>query len=191
MPYLSKDQLARMGFAELGRDVRISDRAVIHNPEQVEIGDHSRIDDFCVISGKVRLGRNVHIAVFGNLAGGTEGITFGDFAGAAYGVHVFSQSDDYTGEALFNPTVPTQYKLEKKAAVVVGKYGLVGTKSIVFPGVVMGEGSVLGAMSMLTRSTEDWTVFFGIPARKLKNRKRNLVEKAEAYLRAEKDASGG
>ena len=76
MAFLSVDQLEQMGFKSLGKDVLISDKASIYNPEQMMVGDYSRIDDFCVVSGRVAIGRNVHIAVFCNVAGGSEGVVF-------------------------------------------------------------------------------------------------------------------
>ncbi len=57
-----------------------------------------------------------------------------------------------------------------------------GTNSIILPGVCMSEGSSLGAMSMLTKSTEPWSIYFGIPAKKIKNRKKNLLEMEAKYL---------
>lgn len=185
MPFLSQQQLESMGFRSLGRNVRISDKAAIYNPEQIEIGDHSRIDDFCVVSGKVSIGRNVHIAVFCNVAGGSEGIIFEDFSGLAYGCHVFSQSDDYTGRTLTNPTVPAQFKREFKKAVRLGRHCIVGTNSLIFPGVILAEGCSVGAMSMVTKSTEEWGVYSGIPARRLKDRKRDLLVLEQAYLDSE------
>jgi galactoside O-acetyltransferase len=56
----------------------------------MSIGDYSRIDDFYVLSGKITIGRNVHIAVFCNLAGGEPGLTMEDFSGLAYHVNVFT-----------------------------------------------------------------------------------------------------
>lgn len=182
MTFLSQEQLTLMGFKSLGNNVRIGDKVAIYNADQVEIGDNSRIDDFCVISGKVSIGRNVHVAVFCNIAGGSEGVTLEDFSGLAYGCHVFSQSDDYTGRTLSNPTVPAKYKRETKKAVHIGRHCLVGTNSLIFPGVTLGEGCSVGAMSMVTKSTEEWSVYFGIPAKKLKNRKRDLLKLEQAYL---------
>lgn len=184
MAFLSTDQLLAMGFRFLGDAVRISDKAVIYNADQMVIGDNSRIDDFCVVSGKVSIGRNVHIAVFCNIAGGSEGVTFDDFSGLAYGCHVFSQSDDYTGRTLTNPTVPAMYKRETKKAVHIGRHCIVGTSSLIFPGVTLGEGCSVGAMSMVTKSTEEWAIYSGIPARKLKDRKRDLLLLEDAYLRS-------
>ena len=74
MAYLSQMQLEAMGFAALGQNVRISDRAAIHGAAEMQIGDHRRIDDFCVLSGRITIGRNVHIAPFGLIAGGTSGV---------------------------------------------------------------------------------------------------------------------
>ena len=185
MAFLTEQQLLQMSFKSLGRNVRISDKASIYEPERIEIGDHSRIDDFCVVSGNVSIGRNVHIAVFCNVAGGEEGITLEDFSGLAYGCHVFSQSDDYSGRTLTNPTVPDEYKKEVKQAVVIGKHSIVGTSSLIFPGVTLAEGTAVGAMSVVNKSTDAWSVYLGNPARRVKARKQDLLELEQAYLAAE------
>lgn len=185
MAFLSDTALAAMGFKSLGVNVKISDRASIYNAELMDIGDHVRIDDFCVVSGKVKFGRNVHIAVFCNVAGGELGVSFEDFSGLAYGCHVFTQSDDYSGRTLTNPTVPDAYKSETKAPVLIGRHCIVGTGSVILPGVVLGMGSAVGAMSMVTKSTEPWFLYFGIPARKLKTRSRQLLTAEQDYLRDE------
>jgi UDP-3-O-[3-hydroxymyristoyl] glucosamine N-acyltransferase len=80
MAFLSEDKLLAFGFRKLGKDVKISDKASIYNADLIEIGDYSRIDDFCVLSGRISIGRNVHIAVYCNIAGGTEGVIFEDFS---------------------------------------------------------------------------------------------------------------
>lgn len=188
MAFLSDRQIRDVGFKKLGRDVRISEKASIYNPDLIEIGDYSRIDDFCVVSGRVTIGRNVHLAVFCNVAGGTEGVVLDDFSGLAYGCHVFSQSDDYTGRSMTNPTVPSQYKREIRRAVVIGRHCILGASSLVFPGVHMAEGCSLGAMSMLTKSTQPWSVYFGVPAKKIKNRSKDLLDLERTYLESERQA---
>jgi len=185
LAFLNEKQLHGMGFGSVGSNVLISDKASIYNQDQIEIGDNSRIDDFCVISGKVSIGRNVHIAVFCNVAGGEKGITFEDFSGLAYGCHVFTQSDDYSGRALTNPTVPDIYKEEVKKAIVIGRHSIVGTNSIIFPGVVLAEGTSVSALSVVTKSTKEWSVYFGIPARRIKTRKKDLLRFEEKYLASE------
>lgn len=187
MSFLSQEKLEDMQFKSLGVNVKISDKAAIYNCDQMEIGDHSRIDDFCVVSGKVKIGRNVHIAIFCNVAGGEKGIHLDDFSGLAYGCHVITQSDDYSGKTLTNPTVPDEFKLEKKAAVVISRHSIIGTGSVVLPGVVLGEGTSVGALSMITKSTEAWSIYFGSPAKRIKSRSKELLDLEAAYLKIEND----
>ncbi len=182
MAFLSDEQLAALGFKSLGKNVRISDKASIYNPENIVIGDNSRIDDFCVISGRVEIGRNVHIAIFCNVAGGEKGVFLADFSGLAYGCHVFSQSDDYSGKSLTNPTVPDKYKVEAKAAVHLERHVIIGACSIILPGVTIAEGTSVGAMSMVTKTTLPWSVYFGIPAKKIKERHQDLLNLEKEYL---------
>ena len=185
MAMLSREAIEQMGFSSVGDNVQISEKASFYGTARIILGTNVRIDDFCVISGKVTLGRNVHIAIFCNVAGGEMGITLEDFSGLAYGCHVFTQSDDYSGKTLTNPTVPDKYKHESKLAVVVKRHSIVGTCSVIFPGVTLQEGTSIGAMSMVTRSTEAWSVYFGIPAKRLKARSRELLELEQAYLQDE------
>lgn len=185
MSYLSQEEMNSLQFKSLGRNVRISSKASIYNADFIEIGDNSRIDDFCVISGKLIIGRNVHIAVYNNLAGGELGICLDDFSGLAYGCHIFSQSDDYSGRTLTNPTVPDQFKDERKGAVRICRHVIVGACTIVLPGVTINEGSAIGAMSMVTKSTEAWAIYFGIPAKKIKKRHKDLLKLEEMYLSIE------
>lgn len=176
MAYLTKEALQALGFKAIGENVKISDKASIYNPESIEIGDHSRIDDFCVISGCVKIGKYVHLAPFCLVAGGEKGVTFDDFSGFAYGVQVFSQSDDYSGRTLTNPTISSKFKNVRKAAVRIGRHVIVGAGSIVFPGVELADGCSVGAMTLVNKSTQPWGIYAGNPARRIKDRKRDLLE---------------
>lgn len=189
MAYYTEDELRALGLAHIGKNVKVSRLAALNNPEKLSIGDHSRIDDFVVVSGQVSIGRNVHVAVFCNLAGGIEGITMEDFSGLAYGCHVFSESDDYSGRTLTNPTVPGKYKRGTRKAVKIGRHVIIGTGSQVFPGVNIAEGCSVGAMTMMTKSTEPWGIYFGIPGKRIKERKQDLLEQEALYLADEKAAS--
>jgi acetyltransferase-like isoleucine patch superfamily enzyme len=180
--FLTELQLQALRFKRLGRHVKVSDKAAIYNADQIELGDHVRIDDFCVVSGRVVFGRNVHVAVFCNVAGGTEGVELGDFAGLAYACHVFSQSDDYSGQTLTNPTIPSEFKNETKAKVRIGRHCIIGTRSIVMPGVEVSQGCAIGAMSMVTQSTEPWSIYFGVPATRQGAREKGLLTLEREYL---------
>ena len=190
MAYLDRSILETMGFRSLGRDVKISDKASIYGAEEMSIGDHSRIDDFCVVSGKVEIGRNVYVAPFCLIAGGTPGVVFEAFSYIAYRVSVFAQSDDYSGATMTNPTVPAAFKTERKEAVRLGRHAIVGTGAVVGPGVDLADGTSVGAQSLVLRSTEPWSIYVGSPAQKIKDRRKDLLKLEEQYLRLTVDYDG-
>lgn len=187
MSYYSVKELKNIGFKKIGKNVKISTRASIYNADQIEIGNNSRIDDFCVISGKIKIGRNVHITPMCLIAGGDKGIVFEDFTTIAYGVQVFTQSDDYTGKTMANSTIPKEFKNEYKKKVILKKYSIVGAGSIIMPGVVLGQGTSIGAMSLVLKSTKPWKIYIGTPARKIKEKDKGLLKLKKKYLDKEKN----
>ena len=176
MAYLDHQHLMAMGFKRLGVNVKISDKASIYDADRMEIGDHSRIDDFCVISGSLIVGRYCHITPMCLIAGGAPGINFSDFCTLAYGVKIFAQSDDYSGCTMTNSLIPKKYKREIFASVTIGRHAIIGAGSVVFPGADIAEGCAIGAMTLVTRPTEPWGVYVGIPAYRLKSRRQDLLE---------------
>lgn len=175
MAYLTEEELKAAGFKKLGRNVKISDKASIYDADKMEIGDNSRIDDFCVVSGNILIGKFVHIAPMCLVAGGELGVIFEDFSGLAYGVKVFTQSDDYSGATLTNPTVDKKYKNEKFSSISFGRHVIVGTNAVVFPGVHIAEGCSVGAMALVNRSTQPWGIYVGNPAKRFKDRRKDLL----------------
>lgn len=184
MPYYTYEELKKMGFKKLGNNVKISTKASIYNPEEIEIGDFSRIDDFCILSGKITIGRNVHIVPYCLIDAGDTPIIIEDFVTLAYRVSVFTRSDDYLGYTLTNSTIPEKFRYKtKKAPVFIKKHSIVGTGSIIFPGVTLEEGTSIGAMSLVTKSTEPWGIYVGIPAKRVKDRRKDLLEQETIYLK--------
>jgi acetyltransferase-like isoleucine patch superfamily enzyme len=181
MAWRPDDEVREM-FDEVGENVLVSTRAVFYEPEKMRIGDHSRIDDFCLLSGRVTIGRNVHLAAFTHVAGGMTGVVFGDFAGTAYGCHVLTQSDDYSGTSLTNPTVPQRFKRETFQAVTVGRHAILGTGTIILPGCDVGDGVSTGAGTVVTKPLEEWTIYVGQPARAIGPRSKQLLQLEADYL---------
>jgi len=182
MAFYTTDELNELGFKALGKNIKISTRAAIYRPEEMEVGDNVRIDDFCIVSGKIKFGRNVHLAQFSNVSGGASGVVFDDFSGLAYGCHVFTGSDDYSGKTLTNATVPFEYKGHSEASIYLGRHVIIGTNSVIFPGVSLAEGTAVGALSMITKNTLPWSIYFGAPAKKIKDRKKDLLTLEQRYL---------
>ncbi len=187
MAYLGEEELLAIGFRALGENVKISDKASIYNPEMIELGDHSRIDDFCVVSGKVVIGRYCHITPHCLVAGGSPGITFSDFCTLAYGVQVFAQTDDYSGRSMVNSLIPKEFKNEYCAGVFLEKQVIIGAGSVVFPGVLIREGCSVGAMTLVNKSTQPWGIYAGRPARRIKDRRKDLLKLEAQFLKGQEE----
>ena len=92
--FYSPEELKSLGLKEYGENVLISRKCIIYGAENIRLGSHVRIDDFCVLSGKVELGNYVHIAASCLLYGGSAGITFGDYTTISSRGAVYAISDD-------------------------------------------------------------------------------------------------
>lgn len=176
--FLSKSQLNRLNLKSVGNNVKISDKAVFYNPTNIEIGDDVRIDDYCIISageGGIKIGNYVHIAVFCSIIGKGR-VVMEDFSGLSSRVSIYTSNDDYTGKALTNPTVPSEYTNVTHGDVHLKKHVIVGSGSIILPNVVLEEGVAVGALSLVTKSFDEYKIIVGNPAKVLKDRKRDLQE---------------
>ena len=81
-----------------------------------------------------------------------------------------------------NSLLPKKYKKEILLPVKLGKHVIVGAGAIVLPGVDIAEGCSVGAMALLTKSTQPWGLYIGSPARRIKERKRDLLELEKQFL---------
>ena len=148
------------------------------------IDDNSRIDDFTVIVATrepVTIGKHVHISSHCYLAA-REGLVMEDFTTLAPGVLIFTASDDYSGERMTNSTLPRHLTGGPVGAVRLGRHVIVGAGTVILPNVTIDTGSSVGAMSLVTKSLSGWGVYCGIPARRLRARKKNLLQLEKDYL---------
>lgn len=178
MAFLTKTQLTEIGFAGIGENVLISDKASIYGANRIRIGSNVRIDDFCVLSageGGIEIGNYVHIAVSSSLIGAGK-ITLCDFSGISSRVSIYSSNDDYSGMFLTNPTVPAEYTNVTHADVYLGKHVIVGSGSVILPGTILHDGVAVGSLSMVTKNCDAFSIYMGTPAKKIKNRKRDLLD---------------
>lgn len=186
---LTHDELREAGFTAFGPEVFVSRKASFHGAERIRLGNHVRIDDFCVLSageGGITIGDRVHVAVYTSLIGKGR-IELQDFANLSSRVSIYSSSDDFSGATMTNPMVPAAYTGVEHADVVVGRHVIVGSGSVVLPGTVLGEGAAIGALSLVCSSCEAFGIYAGTPAKRIGERSRQLLE-LERRLRAEQGA---
>jgi len=188
MGWHTADDLRSMGFRSVGTDVRVSTGAQIYRPENISLGDRCRVDDGVMLTpgpdGSITLGAHVYIG--GHcIIESPEDATFGDFSTLAARVTVYGASDNYGGDFLTNPTVPPHLRDEQTAPIRVGRHAIIGTHSVLLPGGHVGEGCAVGAMSLVNRPLDDFGVYVGVPARKVRERSRRVLE-----LEAQIDSPG-
>lgn len=181
--FLSVEELEGLGLESFGEDVKIGRYVVLYDPGSISLGNHVRIDDFTIISGKVTLKDYIHISQFCGLYGGEYGIVMEDFSGLSSKCSVYAVSDDYTGNSMTNPMIPAKYKPNSKAApVYIKKHAIIGCNSVILPGVVIEEGTAVGSMCLCNKSTESWMMYTGIPAKPRGERKKEVLKLEKLFL---------
>ena len=184
MAMLSCEAIEMLGFASVGENVQISDRASFYGADRITLGSNTRIDDFCVLSaglGGISIGQHVHIAVYSSLIGAGK-ITLSDFCNISSRVSIYTSSDDHSGATMTNPTVPGEYTDVTHADVFLGKHVLVFGGSVILPGVTLEDGVVVGALSLIKRDCQAFGIYAGNPARRIKERKRDLLELEQRFM---------
>lgn len=182
--YYQSQELQEMGFKCVGESVQIAKDCTIIGLEKISLGDNIRIDGGVTLacaSGYLKIGSYIHIGggCHLNCAGGIE---LSDFSGLSQGVRIYSGSDDYSGKSLTNPTVPREFLNVTIKPVMIGRHVVIGSGSVILPRVTIGEGSSVGALSLITRSLEEWGVYFGSPAKKIGSRRKDLLEQEQTLL---------
>lgn len=184
MTILNRIAVGKMEFASVGHNVQISDRASFYGVSRITLGDNVRIDDFCVLAagvGGIELCDYVHIGVGSSLIGAGK-ITLANFSGLSSRVSIYSSSDDYSGATMTNPTVPSEYTGVTDADVYLEKHVIVGSGSVILPGITLEEGVAIGALSLVTKSCKAFGIYSGNPARWISERKRDLLELERQFL---------
>lgn len=183
MGQLTREEIERMGFATVGENVLLSDRASFYNCANIFIGSHVRIDDFCVLSagiGGINIGDYVHVAVYSSLIG-AGAIQISDFCNISSKVAIYSSSDDFSGKTMTNPMVPSEYTGVIHADVFLDRHVIIGTGSVILPGVTLSEGVAVGALSLINKNCDPFSIYAGNPARLIKVRKPDLLELEQKF----------
>lgn len=184
MSFHDPDALREMGFLSVGENVKVSTHASIYGASRISLGAHSRIDDFCVLSageGGIHIGRNVHIAVMCSLIGKSR-IELHDFSALSSRGSIYSSSDDYSGEWMTNPTVPEEFTHVDHRPVVLERHVIIGSGSVILPGVTIGEATAVGALCLVAKDLESFGIYAGSPLRRIRSRSRQLLEFEKLYL---------
>jgi acetyltransferase-like isoleucine patch superfamily enzyme len=165
-----------------GDDVFISELVEIRRPHLVTVGNHVAIDSGLYLTTQATIGDYTHLGPYISVIGGEKSnLIVEHFATIAAGTRIIAGSDQFNGEGFTSVTVPNEYRDDVKYSTVhIKRFVGVGTNVVLMPGVQLAEGCVIGACSLVTKNTEPWIIYTGIPAKPVKMRKK---EKMLAYAR--------
>lgn len=173
-------------FAARGERVFIDPWARILRPELITIGDDVRIDAGVILSAShpIVIGDHVHIAAGSKIFASGGAVRFADFSGLSADVKIYTATDDYTGGSLANATIPEAFKDLDTGPVTLTSHALVGAGSVILPGVTLGFGCSVGALSLVREDVADGAVVAGVPARRVATRDLDRLRANEAAFRA-------
>jgi acetyltransferase-like isoleucine patch superfamily enzyme len=182
--YFTESDLAELGFRSLGTNILIARDSIFVGIPNIAIGNHVRIDSnvtFASISGSLTIGDYVHIGG-GSHINCTGGVVIGDFVAISQGVKIYSASDDYSGEFMTNPTVPRHLRRDQVGEISIGGHVIIGSGSVILPGVRLGEGAAIGALSVVKSNVPEFTVAAGSPAKFIRNRSRKVLALSQELI---------
>lgn len=172
--FYSETELATLGLKSYGKQVLISKKCSLYSPQNIVLGDNVRIDDFCILSGSITIGSHVHIAAYCVLYG-AFGIEIQDYTGLSARCTLYSQSDDFSGEFLVGVQFNENRRKVQVGKIIIERFCQIGANSVLLPEITVHEGAAVGAMSLVRTSLDSWTIYAGIPVRKIKERSKNML----------------
>jgi len=135
----------RLYGARIGEGTVIYGGCELRSPRRIRIGAHSSIGHDCVLDGRM-------------------GLDIGESVNLSSQVMIWTLQHDYR-DADFGCS---------GGPVRVGRRAWLSARSIILPGVTIGEGAVVAAGAVVTRDVGAFRVVGGIPAKEIAERPRDL-----------------
>lgn len=129
---------------------------------KIELKDDIYISRYCVIragKGKIFIDSNVNIG-WHTMLYGYGGIEIGKNTLLANNVHIHSGNHVYK-----DPNIPIRLQGGEGKPVKIGKDVWLASYVIVLPGVTIGDGSVIGAGTVVTKDIPPYSIAVGNPVR--------------------------
>ena len=154
-------ELAERADVRLGEDCYLSPRAPIE-PRVFRLGDKSYVAVHAYITGTISAGDNCTFKVF-SVVRGT--VSMGD--GVRIGAHTSILGFNHS----IAPDLPVFQQPLSAKGIIIGDDVWIGSNAVVLDGVSIGEHSVVGAGSVVTKVVAPWSVVAGNPARIIRDRR--------------------
>ena len=151
----------------IGSNVLIGQNVVISHISELSLDDFAYLDRDVSIMCKASVGKRCHLAVGCFISGGGE-LVVEDYASLGMRSVVLTSTDSpLKGHRASGPMAPISERKVVSGKTIFRKDAFTGPLTLVFPGAVMNVGSVLAAGSVLRRTTKEWGVYLGNPAKRV------------------------
>jgi len=172
---------------KIGNDVVIDNDVIFKYKDFIEIGDHCAIDKGFYCTTKMTIGDYVHISPYVTCIGGKNAsFESKGFNNIMAGARIICCSDRFDDSGLFGAMIPERFKGRQiNKPVIMEMFSNIGTNSIVMPGSILREGTLLTAGSLLIGETEPWGVYKGNPAKLVKVLDNKVVLKNYSRIKNE------
>ena len=117
--YYTIEELLKIGFKNFLDKNFVSKKTSFYSISG-NMGSNNRIDDFCVIKGKITIGSKVHICSHTSLSGVGGKIEIKDLAGVGVNNIYYTSSDNMLFSA-YGPLVNENNASRKSGDIVIGK----------------------------------------------------------------------
>ena len=160
----------------------IHSSVIFFGKDRIKIGKNVRIDCYSVLSAGpagIEIGDNVHISSAVQIFGFSGKVIIESFAGISPRATLLTATDDFVEGHMIGPCVPEEYRKVQKGNIIVCRHAVIGCGSVVLPGVTIGQGASVGALSLIKFDVPEYAVVVGIPQRQIGTRNRQLLEELE------------
>lgn len=119
-----------------------------------------------VFKGNITIEENAYFNSSKIYSGINSFVKIGKWCAIGYNVniHAITHNADYS-------TGPEEERPAKEADIIIGDNVWIGSNSFILPGVTIGNNSVVGANSVVTKNIPDNAIFGGIPAKLIRYKK--------------------
>jgi acetyltransferase-like isoleucine patch superfamily enzyme len=155
-------------FKYLGENVIFEKGVLVFHPRNISLGNHVYIGHYSILKGyyknEMQIKDNTWVGqnCFFHSAGGLE---IGTSVGIGPGVAILTSYHQENDQKI--PVMDNDLIFKK---VIIEDGCDIGINTTILPGVRVGEGSIIGAGSVVTRDVEPFTVVAGNPAKFLRKR---------------------
>ena len=146
LPSFVRSLIFRLAFRKIGNNCLLDYKTYFRYPSRISLGDNVAINRGCALYASYMVS-DVEIRIGNNVALSPH-------------VRIYAATHDY--KALDLP--------DTAASVIIEDHAWIGGGAIILPGVTIGEGAVIGAGSVVTKSVPPYSVALGNPARVIKER---------------------